>query len=162
MLEINQQALTGNKPESIRNLYDRHGGTLLGYIFEVVKDRKLAEEYLVQVFCDLSLQFNEIKWEGTSSWFQLQKFAKGKLADFTSVAAGECVTYEESGLRANSYRTGNKYLDQLTDEQRMIFCDVYYHGKTVLSISEQLNKTEDFIRKTLKEAFAIIRKSGEN
>lgn len=160
MLEINQQALIENKPESLRNLYDRHGGMLLGYIFGIVKDRKLAEEYLVQLFCDLSQHFNEIKWDGTSNWCLLQRFAKEKLSGFIHTAR-ECEAPAGDDLIKHSH--GNKYLEQLTDEQQLVFCDVYYHGKTIAAISIELNKTEDLIRKILKEAFAIIRrKGGEN
>lgn len=159
MLEIKQQALIENRPESIRILYDRHAGMLLGYIFGVVKDRELAEKYLVQLFCDLSQHFHEIDWDSTNSWCLLQRFAKKKLAGFKNVA-NENKAHEETDLELHN--STNKYLEQLTNEQKLIFCEVYYHGKTVAAISEELKKTEDLIRKTLKEAFAIIRKGCEN
>lgn len=160
MLEINQQALTQNRPESVRNLYDRHAGMMLGYILGVVKDRKLAEKYLVQIFCDLSQHFHEIDWDSTNNWCLLQRFAKEKLTSFTDEGARENETDETSELELRN--SGDKYLGKLTDEQKLIFCEVYYRGKTVTVISVELKKTEDLIRKTLKEAFAIIRKGCEN
>jgi DNA-directed RNA polymerase specialized sigma24 family protein len=159
MLEINEQAFLENKPEGLRRLYDQHAGTLLGFLFGVLKDRKLAEEYLVQLFSELSGQYKELSWDGDNSWGQLQKFAKDKLAKFNA-AATDCEPGTKSGLKEFEHK--NKYIDRLTDDQKFVFCEVYYHGKTIIELSDRLNKTEDLIRKTLKEAFAIIRKSGEN
>ena len=79
MLETTPQSLTEHQPESIRSLYDRHAGMLLGYIFEVVKDLKLAGEYLIKVFCDLSIRFKDVNPTGISGWPQLQQFAREKL-----------------------------------------------------------------------------------
>jgi len=159
MLEINQQALIGNKPESVHSLYDKHAGMLLGYIFGIVKDRQIAEECLVQIFCELSKQFNQINWEDTSIWCQLQRFAKEKLAGCME-AVGECEIFSSPELVKQVAES--KYLERLTDEQKIVFCDVYYRGKSISAISIELNRTEDLIRKSLKEAFAIIRNCGKN
>jgi len=157
MLKINRQLSVDSNAENIRILYDRHAGMLLGYIIEVVQDRKLAEEWLVKLFCELSVHFNDINWESTNSWCQLQRFAKNKLADYNQTNK-QLETNKITGLVMHSGR--NKYLEQLTDEQKVVFCDVYYHGKSTAAISTELNKPEDVIRKTLKEAFAIMRKGG--
>lgn len=157
MLETTPHPLTEHQPESIRGLYDRHAGMLLGYIFEVVKDRKLAEEYLIKVFCDLSIQINDVSRTGITGWPQLQKFAREKLL---SLPDGPRYISLNTGLKISD--APNSYLSQLTEEQRQVFCDVYYNGKTIAEISGTLNKTEDLTRKTLKEAFAIMRKGSEN
>lgn len=156
MLKIKEQALIKNSSLSILNLYEKHAGMLLGYFFEVVKDRTLAEEYLVKTFCDLSEHFNEIDWSGTNSWCQLQRFAKGRLTAFNRYR-------EQAEMVSDDVdETYKDNLIGLNDEQKQVFCDIYYRGKDIAVISVELNKTEDLIRKTLKEAFAIIRKSGEN
>lgn len=157
MLETTPQSLAEHKPESIRSLYDRHAGMLLGYIFEVVKDRKLAEEYLVKVFCDLSIQFNDVNWNGVSAWPRLQKFTREKLWSSADIPG-----YASLGSGVKIPGSPDHDLKQLSEEQRQVFCDVYYHGKTIAAIAETLNKTEDLTRKTLKEAFAIMRKGSEN
>lgn len=158
MLKVDRKVFIENKPESLESLYQRHGGMLLGYIFEVVQDRKLAEKYLVEMFCELSQQFDQMNWNGTNSWCQLQRFAKGWLM----VIIGNTRYFEPRAVTGLMHSSCNKYLEQLNNEQRQVFCDVYYHGKMIPVISKELNKTEDSIRKTLKEAFAIMRKSGEN
>jgi len=131
----------------------------LGYIFEVVRDHQLAESYLVQLFCELSQQFNENEWQGTGNWCRLQRFAREKLIDFTREIKSAKI-HSQTGLVW--YNSDSKYLGQLTDEQRKVFYDIYYRGRTIAAISAELNKTEDLIRKTLKEAFTIMRKNGEN
>lgn len=144
-----------NNQATVRSLYDRHAGMLLGYIFEIVKDRKLAEEYLVKIFCEISQHLNELNWDGTNNWCQLQRFAQRKLSQLTHTE----VFVEGTGI-ANGL--DNKYTEHFTAEQHLVFHDVYYHGKSIEVISKELNKPEDSIRKTLKEAFAIMRRSCEN
>ena len=157
MLEINQQALAKNRTAYIHSLYERYSGMLLGYIFEVVKDRAQAEECLVQLFCELVKQADGK--ECTCNWLELQRLARNKLMTFTN-------TFKDShppvasGLVTQS--SGDDYLQQLTTVQRQVFYDVYYHGKSVEKISMELNETEGSIRKILKEAFVIMRQSGKN
>ena len=159
MLEIDQHAFRGKKPSSVRSLYDEHGGTLFGYIYEVVKDQLMAEDFLIKIFSDVARQFDEINWEEKSNWWQLHSFAKTKLTIFTD-AVKSCQPDPDSGLV--KLITGNNYLDQLSKDQKTIFCDIYYHRKTVAVMAIELNLTEDLIRKALKEAFAIMRKSSGN
>lgn len=157
MPETTSQFSTQHQSESIRSLYDRHAGMLLGYIFELVKDRKLAEAYLVKVFCELSLRFNDANFTEITGWSQLHKFAREMLLSSSD-------SFRPIGLKAGLEIPGapDSDLRQLTGEQRQVFSDVYYNGKTIADISRSLNKTEDLTRKTLKEAFAIMRKSSEN
>ncbi|MNY41896.1 hypothetical protein D3C86_1767410 [compost metagenome] len=54
---------------------------------------------------------------------------------------------------------GEQLFAQLTSEQQHVFRGVYYHGKSIETIAKSENKPEDLIRKTLKEAFDIIRNS---
>lgn len=159
MLNTDQGALVENRLANVRTLYDKHAGMLLGYIFEVVKDRKLAEDYLVKIFCGLSQQFEESDQAGVSTWCQLQRFAKDQLSDFNK-QFGQHNRNLEAGLVKQHAQS--KYIARLTEEQRKVFCGVYYYGQHIADISKELNKTEDLIRKTLKEAFAIMRESGEN
>ncbi|CAM4301577.1 Sigma-70, region 4 [Pedobacter westerhofensis] len=155
MLKTDRQVLLESKPESIRSLYDKYAGTLLGYIFEIVKDSKLAEECLVHIFCELSAAFGAENARGPQNWSQLQRFARGRLEAFPGVSG----KISAGVLAHNSY---DQHLSALSQEQKKVFLDIYYHGKGLAKLAAELNKTEEFIRKTLKEAFAILRKSGEN
>jgi len=159
MLKINRRTLIEGRAEDVRSLYDKYAGMMLGYITGVVKDERLAEEYLIELFSDLSNQFNEINWDGTNSWCELQRFAKNKLA-----AMADRLTSVETSVTGGLVmsKPNDRHFEEMTDEQRHIFSAVYYQGKGIAALSKELNKTEDLIRKTLKETFAIIRKSGKN
>lgn len=143
MLQINSRETAENKVVNVQSLYEQYAGMLLGYISGAVKDQKLAEEYMVQFLCEFAQELSKTGWEGSNHWCKLQRFAKARLAD-THIAFS------------------NRYDELLTEEQGQIFYAVYYHKKNVAIIAKELNKTEETIRKTLKEAFGIIRKSSEN
>lgn len=80
MLESTSQVTIDHQSQSIRCLYDKHAGMLLGYIFEVVKDRKLAEEYLVEIFSAISLLREKQGEEDINTWCQLLKYTKKNAA----------------------------------------------------------------------------------
>ena len=157
MLKTDRQPVVGNI-NSVRGLYESYSAMLLGYMLEVVKDRKLAEECMVQLFCDISQNFDARDWESGNSWCRLQRLAQRKLNTFTS-AFSQC---KPTTLGVTMSFAQNNYLKLLNDEQRQVFCAIYYHRKPVSEVSKELNITEDLTRKTLKEAFAIMRDGGKN
>ena len=158
MLKTEQHTLTETKQDRLRGIYNRHGSKLFGYIFEVVKDQKIAEEYLVKVFQDIALQPDGRNFEAAESWMFLQRFAKNRLAIFVS-AMKACSAEDQIELQQFSE---NRYLNDLTESQRKVFCEVYYHSRTIHEIAVELNQTEELTRKTLKEAFVIMRRSAGN
>lgn len=156
MLKIERRPSLAQKPVNPRDLYDRYGAMLLGYIVEIVKDGTVAEQFLIKIFCDLSKEFNDIDWSEGGMWIQLQRFAKGKLGAFIDTS-----TSSASSGGIEKYIC-NKHLERLDHEQRVIFCEIYYNRKKVAELAIELNKTKDSIRKILKEAFAIMRNNIEN
>src|SRR6185312_12562203 len=98
------QTILQTEPVSIQGLYDAYAGMLLGYIFEVVKDRKIAEDYLVKTFSRIAENFNGVNWSEVNVWVQLQRFAKDELAPFHQALAG-CETPEGDvpGVLSNVY-----------------------------------------------------------
>ncbi|MBC8987965.1 sigma-70 family RNA polymerase sigma factor [Pedobacter sp. N36a] len=157
MPKSTSQVIIDHPSHSIRYLYDQHAGMLLGYIFEVVKDRKLAEDYLVKIFSALSLRDVVLDQEQVNTWCSLLKFAKAKLQLFQAVNPYETAPVHTGVTFASS---ANTYLDRLNELQRSVFCGVYHHGKTISALSTALNTTEDLTRKTLKEALLMMRSDG--
>jgi len=157
MLKIERRPSLAQQPVSPHDLYDRYGAMLLGYIVEIVKERTVAEQYLIKIFCDLSKEFDDINWSDGSMWIQLQRFAKDRLAVLIDTSVNSY-----SPVAGIEKHTGNKQLEKLNHEQRIVFCEIYYNRKKIAEIAMELNKTEDSIRKTLKEAFAIMRNDSEN
>lgn len=155
MTKPEQTLATG--PIGIRNLYEEYAGMLLGYIFEVVKDRKVAEEYLIKVFEQVALNPGD-EADGANTWCRLLRIAKNQLAAFYNTVQ-DC---EDGASSIAVTHSANKYLDKMTEMQKHIFCNFYYHKKTTLQLSEELNEPEDAIKRSLREAFTIIRASHGN
>jgi hypothetical protein len=150
------ETLLQTKATTIHGLYNVYAGMLMGYIFEIVKDKTLAEEYLVKTFGSVNKQFNEINWSD-NKWCLLQRFAKNELAEFNK-ALKDC----DPPATITSPNSPNKYLDKMTDEQKHIFCNFYYNKRTSAELSQELKKPEKQIRELLKEAFVIIKTSHDN
>jgi hypothetical protein len=138
----------------VQALYNRYAGMLLGYIFDVVKDEKLAEQYLVDTFKDVSAQVDEFADGAANDYCKLQLLARKKLAPFFDTIKDCTVT--DAVTNGNGTRT-NKYIERMNTGQQVVFCGVHYHGKTVGALAKELNTDDDAIRRLLKEAFAIIR-----
>jgi len=156
MLKTETQLYIDDKPDQLRNLYDKYSGMLLGYIFGVVNDQKIAEDHLIRIFSELSQQSAHLEWEAPLNWCQLLRFAKNQLKQAADTV--ELNKFEPM----HRFKQDYDYLSALNDEQIKVFHDVYYLGKTTNTISLELNKPEVSIRKTLKEAFAVIKKGCEN
>ena len=147
-----QQKITPlDKPQYIITLYDRYAGMLLGYIYEIVKDRKVAEDYTAEVFARFAHSGKHSPSDNV--WLQLKNAAKTQLAGFYQ-SVGDCDDY-------SAPYTDNDHVSRMSSEQRNIFCAVYYHNKTTAQLAVQFNKPESEIRKTLREALTLIRQRRE-
>lgn len=131
-----------------RTIYEQYGAMLLGYIYEVLKDRELAEKYLLEVFSNLPQELKH-HLPHVNVYLQLQLMARKLL-----IARTDTTFKEEASLPAKA----NRFLQQMPANQQLIFCRVYYHGQSIAQVAASLNKSETEIRQTLKEAFATIRK----
>lgn len=153
------EVLLQNQAININSLYDNYAGMLLGYISEIVKDKSIAEDYLVKIFCKIAKTPNGLIWNETNTWCQLQKLAKTELNAFYD-AAGACKPADTTNIVKHG--SPNKYLEQMTEEQKQIFCNFYYNKKSTAQLSVELDIAEGLIRRSLKEAFAIIRSTHDN
>lgn len=149
--------LTANNSRQLQELYHNYGGMLFGYIYEVVDDKKKAEKYLLEVFMSLS---EDIESQNlmVNTWAELFRYTKHQLSrlhhttNHTTLSPSETTRHKEL----------HPSLNQLDGKQRKIFCDSYYHGKTIDAISTALNQPEALIRKTLRAAFIKIRNGSGN
>ncbi|SDE28340.1 hypothetical protein SAMN05216464_10591 [Mucilaginibacter pineti] len=124
---------------------------LLGYIVEAVKNRDIAEQYLIAVFNDVQNELDEFTKPGVNAFCRLQLMARKKLIDFFG-SSTEPVSEEKSN---------NKYTAKMNREQQIVFCGVHWQGKTIARLATELNKPDEAIRKILKECFTIIRSSSK-
>lgn len=147
-----------SKSAAVLNLYNSYVAKLLGYIYEVVQNKLVAEQYLAAVFNDVPNELEEFSKNETSALCRLQIMARKKLAHFFEASEND------TGKRAveNSSWTNNRYVALMTPLQQQVFCGIYYQCKSTVNIAKELNKTEEEIRKTLKECFIIIRNGRSN
>jgi len=127
---------------------------LLGYISEIVKDSKLAEQHLISIYNYIPEHINEITGDGTNTWCQLRLLAKKQLGLFDGTISDDQLT----GNDLSKYNDRNRFLSLMSFEQKQVFCNIYYCGKTTVVLAKELNKSEDLIRMALKEAFIVIKK----
>ncbi|GAB2688621.1 hypothetical protein GCM10027037_08960 [Mucilaginibacter koreensis] len=137
-----------------REIYDRYGGMLLGYLTEVLRDRPQAEVFLIDIFNELPAYLDNFRSSEKSVWVQLQLLAKSKLAKFTA-SRTDCNQLDDE-LNSRWKQTGSN-LAQMNSLQRTVFCGIYYHNKSISTLSSELKEPEDSIKRTLKEAFNIIK-----
>jgi hypothetical protein len=140
ILKTEKQISIKQKPYNLRELYDRYSGMLLGYIFEIVKDNKLAEQHLINIYSYLPNHINELTSDGINTWCQLQRLAKRylELADSTQYNG----QLDGSDLSVNNGH--NRYLVLMTFEQKQVFYNVYYYGKTTAQLAQELNKDSGY------------------
>lgn len=144
----------GSKLSSVNNLYNNYAGMLLGYLFEVVKNRSVAEQYLILVFNDVPNEIEEFYKPGVNAFCRLQLMARKKLADFFENTEDHS-TY--NAVQNNVFIVKNKFIKEMTPDQQLVFCGAHWHGKTISKIAAEMEKPEDAVRKLLKECFTIIR-----
>jgi hypothetical protein len=152
-LKTEKQISIKQQPYNLRELYDRYSGMLLGYVFEIVKDNKLAEHHLINIYSYIPNHINELTGDGTT-WCHLQRLAKRYL----ELDASAQYNGQLNGNDLSINNSHNRYLALMTYEQKQAFYNVYYYGKTTAQLAKELNKSEDFIRLALKQAFIIIKK----
>jgi len=149
----NNDLLMAEKPINLRALYDRYADELLGYILPIVSNRELAEESIVKIFTNISSLKNtlpENAYTNTRNW--LMTLANNEVERLVAAKAG-C----KSVVDDIAYIQSHKYLNQMSDLQRRVFCGVYHHRKTTAVLADELNLPEQQVRLSLKEAFKVIR-----
>jgi len=147
-----------SKSAAILNLYNSYSAKLLGYIYEVVQNKPIAEQYLAAVFNDVLNEFEEFSKDGTSALYLLQIMARKKLVHFFEALENDI----DKRAWENLPWINNRYVALMTPLQQQVFCGIYYQCKSTVNIAKELNKTEEEIRKTLKECFIIIRNGRSN
>lgn len=151
---MNQHISITNPALATRAIYDEYAGLLLGYIFEVVKDKNIAEQYLVAVFKELPQHLHDIILPGANTYQRLLLLARKVLADVFATMPACNPTDKKALLPARP----NKFLERMSEEEQFIFCSVHYNGKSISTLALELNQPEQAIKKILQQAFAAIRR----
>jgi hypothetical protein len=153
MLNIRQETVETEQTTDIMLIYSKYSAMLFGYLIEITLDRKQAEHYLLKVYTELANNFNHTTQEITN-WTQLRRFANNLLSLQSDAISASEYPRPKSGRPAG--------VEQLSCDQQKVFQEIYNQGVTVAALALKLNQTEETIRKTLKEAFVIMKGAREN
>ncbi|QJD97400.1 sigma-70 family RNA polymerase sigma factor [Mucilaginibacter robiniae] len=146
--------LSQNDVLVIRALYYRYSSWLLGYLVEVVKDYKLAEDYLVEIFKEVPLRLSDFTKTDMTPWLQLQQLARIKLSSF---ARSKRLFEKQADMHMAERIQLDRYISIMTTEQQLVFCGIYYFQQPTAMLASELNKSDEDVKRILKEAFTIIR-----
>lgn len=139
---------------AVQEVYSQYSGMLYGYLLKVLQDKEQAEKLLVSIFEDIAKDVDDSGNCGPYTWCGLYRMAKAKLIKHVNDEGNS----NDQDMMV--YTLGNNMYNDMTDDQKQVFYETYYGGKKVIQLAEQLNRSEESIKKTLKEAFAILRRGG--
>ncbi|MBK0377713.1 hypothetical protein [Mucilaginibacter segetis] len=143
--------------EAKTELYKGYADMLLGYIFEVVKNQEMAEQYLADLFNELTFSdIQEMTMPEVNTYCRLQDIARRKLMSFFN-SVDDCG--QKLHTNNGTVIRKNRFIDLMDAQQQHVFCGIHYNGKSISVLAHELNTCEADIKKILKESFTIIRKN---
>lgn len=148
------KTLTNNDVLVTRALYYRYSSWLLGYLMEVVKDYEEAEQYLLDIFKEVPYRLHEFTGADSKPWLCLQDMAKAKLKGITE---GLRVNKPKNKIGSHERLRFDTFVSAMTTEQQIVFCGVYYYQKGTDVLAQELNKTDQEVKRILREAFIMIK-----
>jgi len=153
MLKAAKQTAYENSID-IRWIYTKYGAMLLGYIQGILKHQPDAEKQLIKVLSSYISNHSNLTTEKVT-WLHLRQYTQQQL-----------LAFEFKSLDIQPQHNGNKQDDSslslLTETERNIFSEIYYHGKTAAHLSGVLNLSENEIRSQLKSSLDKIRNAHGN
>lgn len=149
-LKLDQPNTTTNTYHATYTLYQRYGSLLLGYITEVLNDKTLAEQCLIETFKQVQGKIGEYT-QAEGSWIRLQRLAKNVIG-----------AYHKSLNNGHNHLNGqttasNRYTGLMTPEQQLVFCGMHYQQKDIAMLAAELDQTQHQVKQLLREALIIIR-----
>ncbi len=146
----NTNALEKNE-HALRTIFNKYGSALLGYIVGMINDHAKAENYLVEIFRVISRFADELIRPGVNTWLRLQQLTKNFLYKSNPPAlSGADTKFVASGH-------SNKFLNLLTNDQKHVFCNIYYGHKSIQALAQEMCKGDDYIKRCLREALSVMR-----
>lgn len=153
MLQTTHQGLQVQNSEILKEAYNKYGSMLYGYLLSVLNDDTKAGQLLIGIFDDLAKTMNDTGECRPYSWCDLYRMAKSKLIH---LACDD----NEADHNLLVFALGRKMYNDMSGLQRQVFYEAYYNCKMINELAVKLDQSEEIIRKTLKEAFLILRRGG--
>lgn len=149
----------GIKP-AVDLLYTNYSSMLYGYVLQFIPDRKEAEKVLVLIFGTLAARLQQAFTSSLSIYCWMQVEARKIILDYKQQHqdAGRL----EQVMTTSAANNNPYYLSLLKDasaEQRLVFSEIFLHGRDKEALALQLNKNVDDINRLLRESLLIMRKN---
>jgi Skp family chaperone for outer membrane proteins len=151
--------MSQSKLLAVSTLYNNYAAKLFGYIFEVVKNQSVAEQYLVAVFNDVPNEIDDFLKTGVNALCRLQMMARKKLSQFFETLDNETDRQAWQNVQPSA---NNKYAAMMNPLQKQVFYGIHYQCKTTAQVAAELSRSNEEIRRILKECFTIIRNGRDN
>lgn len=157
MLKTEERSLPQSQ-DHVRQLYQRYSALLLGYICEIVPDQKKSEEYLVAILSRFAVEFKEDLSSGKVTWLKLLCYGRNLLPQLMQSTNNRLNVSE--GQSSKNYN--HSKLKMLSNLEKEVFCEIYYHGKSISDLAQRLQESEEVIRNHFKLSFDKIRSARGN
>lgn len=133
---------------------------LYGYVLQFVPDRKEAEKVLVLIFGTLASRLQEACNSNLSVYCWMQVEARKVILEYKKQRNGNGASNDQppaSGQPKNADYLS--LLQDASDEQRLVFSEIFLHGREKEELANQLQKNVHDISRLLKESLIIMQKN---
>jgi hypothetical protein len=154
--ETLKSKLNAGVEPAIELLYTNYSPMLYGYILQFVPEQKEAEKVLVLVFGTLATRLQDAFGSPLSIYMWMQVEARKLILEYKKQRPVNGAQ-QNGGYNKNAY-----YLTLLRDaspEQRMVFSEIFLHGRSKDELAVQLQTNVHDINRLLNESLLIIRKN---
>lgn len=139
-------------------LYTNYSSMLYGYVLQFIPDSKEAEKVLVLIFGTLAPRLQEACNSTLSVYCWMQVEARKVILQYKR--------QQPDGANGqppiNGHNKNAAYLSLLrdaSDEQRLVFTEIFLHGRGKEELANQLQKDVHDISRLLKESLLIMQKN---
>lgn len=148
----------GIKP-AVDFLYTNYSSMLYGYVLQFVPDQKEAEKVLVLIFGKLAARLQQAFASSLSLYCWMQVEARKIILEYKKQQQEANGADQQSPAIAHNHST--YYLSLLQDaseEQRLVFSEIFFHGREKEELAAQLQTNVQDISRLLMESLLIMRK----
>jgi hypothetical protein len=149
--ETLQSKLNNGVGPAVDFLYNNYSSMLYGYVLQFIPGKEEAEKVLVLVFSHLSARLQEACSSTLSVYCWMQIEARKVILEYRKKTDPVA-----TGHRPSYYLT---LLSDASEEQKMVFSELFLEGKNKEDLAIQLQKTVHDVSRLLNESFLIMRKN---
>lgn len=149
---------TGIEP-AVDFLYNSYSAMLYGYVLQFIPDRKEAETVLVLIFGKLSTRLQEACNAASSVYCWMQVEARKVILEYKGQPDNGHPKQADTHISDSQHAYYLTLLQEASDEQKMVFSELFLKGRDREELAGQLQKTEQDIVRLLKESLLIMRKN---